>query len=54
MMPHWPLAFLEFFVVLAFGLGWLYLEWYCKRFDKPADAATDAEAQQRPTRDQET
>ncbi|MGQ0455676.1 MAG: hypothetical protein ACT4OU_01305 [Hyphomicrobium sp.] len=41
-MSHWPLAFLEFFVVLAFGVGWLILEWYCKRLDRPADAAKDA------------
>lgn len=42
-MTHWPLAFLEFFVVLAFGIGWLFLEWYCKRLDKPADAASAAQ-----------
>jgi hypothetical protein len=42
-MSHWPLAFLEFFVVIAFGLGWLYLEWYCKRLDKPSDVAQTVE-----------
>ena len=36
-MTHWPLAFLEFFVVIAFGTGWLILEWYCKRLDKLAE-----------------
>jgi hypothetical protein len=50
-MPHWPLAFLEFFVVLVFGIGWLILEWQCKKLDKPvepnppqASAVVDSEA----------
>lgn len=37
-MSAWPLAFLEFFVVLAFAIGWLILEWYCKRLDKPPES----------------
>ena len=37
-MSSWPLAFFELFIVLAFGIGWLILEWYCKRLDKPTEA----------------
>jgi hypothetical protein len=29
-----PLAFFELFVVLAFGVGWLILEWNGKRLDR--------------------
>ncbi|PPD00390.1 MAG: hypothetical protein CTY31_04410 [Hyphomicrobium sp.] len=37
-MSAWPLAFFEFFMVIAFAIGWLILEWYCKRFDKPPES----------------
>jgi hypothetical protein len=37
-----PLVFLEFFVVLAFGIGWLILERVASRYDKTRDIA-DAE-----------
>jgi hypothetical protein len=38
-----PLVFLEFFVVLAFGVGWLILEWVASRYDqqRKADASKD-------------
>ena len=32
-MGRWALANLELFVVLAFGIGGVILEWYCKRFE---------------------
>ncbi|MFN0218716.1 MAG: hypothetical protein ACKVP4_07895 [Hyphomicrobium sp.] len=47
-MSHWPLAFLEFAVVLAFGIGWLVLEWYCKRLDKPTELQPDAQSKETP------
>ena len=28
---------MEFFVVLAFGVGWAILEWRCKQLDKQRD-----------------
>jgi len=31
-------VFLEFFVVLAFGVGWLILELYTRRLDKKREA----------------
>ncbi len=37
-MGYWSLAYPEFFVVVAFGIGWLILEWYCKRLDKLAES----------------
>ncbi len=30
-----PLVFLEFFVVLAFGIGWFIMERVARRYDKP-------------------
>ncbi|HLN47513.1 MAG TPA: hypothetical protein VK216_04535 [Magnetospirillaceae bacterium] len=33
-MPDGPLGFIEFFVVLLFGLGWLVLELQGKRLDR--------------------
>ncbi len=33
-MSQWPLAFFEFFVVLAFGIGWMILEWQGRRLDR--------------------
>jgi hypothetical protein len=47
-MSHWPLAFLEFFVVIAFGIGWLILELYCKRLDKPAEPPSIESASRMP------
>jgi len=32
-LPH-PLAFMELFIVLAFGVGWLILEYVSRRYDK--------------------
>jgi hypothetical protein len=31
------LAFLELLVVLLFGVGWLILEWQCRRLDRARD-----------------
>lgn len=33
-MPVWINAFFEMFVVLAFGLGWVILEWQARRLDQ--------------------
>ncbi len=44
-MSSSPLIFLEFFVVLMFGLAWLILEWVAKKHDKPpANTKSDQEA----------
>jgi hypothetical protein len=32
-MPRWLGAFLEFFVVIAFAIGWAAVEWQCRRLD---------------------
>lgn len=44
-----PLVFLEFFVVLAFGVGWLILEWVASRYDqqRKADASKDEQRESR-------
>lgn len=42
-MGRWALANLELFVVLAFGIGGLILEWYCKRFDAPPASGTSSD-----------
>lgn len=36
-MSHWPLAFFELVVVLAFGIGWMILEWQGRRLDRQRD-----------------
>ncbi|MGL4396510.1 MAG: hypothetical protein ACRCS9_08240 [Hyphomicrobium sp.] len=49
-MEHWPLAFFEFAVVLAFGIGWLVLEWQCRRLDRKREAArSSSDAPDAPT-----
>ena len=37
-----PFAFMELFVVLAFGIGWLVLERVARRFDKRKRDEEDA------------
>lgn len=39
-----PLVFLEFAVVLAFGIGWLVLERVAKRYDRKDDAPKPPDA----------
>lgn len=36
-MSDWPLAFMELAIVLAFGIGWMILEWQGRRLDRQRD-----------------
>jgi cytochrome oxidase assembly protein ShyY1 len=33
-----PLALIELWVVLAFGMAWAVLEWQCRRLDRQREA----------------
>lgn len=40
-----PLVFLEFFVVLAFGIGWLILERVANSYDRAREAEKKQDAE---------
>ncbi|MEQ1672557.1 MAG: hypothetical protein ABL893_17015 [Hyphomicrobium sp.] len=46
LMSTWPLAFSELFVVLAFVIGWLILEWQCRRLDRLRAKREDSQFEQ--------
>ena len=37
-MTDWPFAVMDLAIVLAFGVGWLILEWQGRRLDRQRDA----------------
>ncbi len=43
-----PLVFLEFFVVLAFAVGWLILEWVANRHDRKRRSGTAEQGDRAP------
>lgn len=47
-MPNWLGAFLEFFVVIAFGIGWAAVEWQCCRLDRKKAERQSQSAQRVP------
>jgi hypothetical protein len=51
-MQFTPLAFMELFVVLAFGVGWLILERVARRLDRQRLDHREAADEEAPPKDE--